>query len=307
MRSLEGKIHRRDQVLAIFLPVLVAFEPKEDDGVPWLYPWAHNADLHGFKAFYLAPEAFVLRTVIYFAVWTMLAIWTRASWAEPRRMVAAASAGLIVYALTASLAGVDWLESLTPEFHSSIYGLLFVTFQMLTGLAFALVIALWPPDASTFRYGPILLSVLLLWAYIHAMQYIVIWTGNIPDEVAWYLARESGVWGVLLWTLIILQFLVPFFAMLLERVRNGREPLLIIALLTLAMRLLEAVVLAAPGTDVGGTVLLLAVPAATASVGVLWWLGFRIVLERLRSNGRDTAPLPDAFDAAGTPISRPRG
>jgi len=282
----------------LFVPVLI--------GVPWLYPWAQDADLHGFRAFYLAPGAFVLRTIIYFVIWSALAIWTRASWAEPRRMLAAASAGLIVYALTASLAGVDWLESLTPEFHSSIYGLLFLTFQMLTGLAFALVIALWPAGAPTFRYGAILLSVLLLWAYIHAMQYIVIWTGNIPDEVAWYLARESGVWGVLLWTLIILQFVVPFFAMLLERVRNGRAPLLSIALLTLAMRLLEAVVLAAPGADVSGSVLLLAVPAATASVGLLWWFGFRIALEQLRSNERDTAPLPDVFDAAGTPTSQPR-
>ena len=70
-----------------------------------------------------------------------------------------ASAGLIVYALTATFAGIDWLESLTPEFHSSIYGLLFLTFELLAGFAFALTVALWRPDAPTFRYGAILLSV----------------------------------------------------------------------------------------------------------------------------------------------------
>src|SRR5262249_37384252 len=156
----------------------------------------------GFKAFYLAPWFFVLRTIIYFAIWTVLAIWVRNSWADPRRMIVSASTGLIIYALTASFAGIDWLESLTPDFHSSLYGLLFLTFQLLAGLAFALAVALARLGAPTFQYGAILLSVLLLWAYIHAMQYIIIWSGNIPDEVIWYANRERGLWGVMLWVLI---------------------------------------------------------------------------------------------------------
>jgi len=133
----------------LFAPVLI--------GIPWLYPWANESWVHdswvhdswahdswahdfvahaarhaGFKAFYLTPWFFVLRTVCYFLLWSLLAVWVRGAWADPRRMVRAASAGLIIYALTSSFAGVDWLESLTPQFHSSIYGLLFLTFQLLT-------------------------------------------------------------------------------------------------------------------------------------------------------------------------------
>ncbi len=198
----------------LLVPVLI--------GIPWLYPWGQQAAgaPGSLKAIYLTPWFFAIRTIIYFLIWSMLATLVRRSWTDATRMIAVASAGLILYALTASLAGVDWLESLTPEFHSSIYGLLFLTFQILGGFAFALAVDLWRPHAPTFSYGSILLSALLLWAYIHAMQYIIIWSGNIPDEVIWYLRRESGGWGVMLWSLVLLQFVLPFFAMLSGNVRK---------------------------------------------------------------------------------------
>jgi hypothetical protein len=216
-------------------------------------------------------------------------------------MIPAASAGLIIYALTASFAGVDWLESLTPQFHSSIYGILFMTFQMLTALAFALVVALRRPGSPTFRYGAILFSLLLLWAYNHAMQYIIIWSANIPDEVVWYLHREAGIWGVVLWALIILQFILPFFAMLSNDVRNQRGPLFGIAALSLALRFVEAIVLAAPGTGADGPILLLSFLAAIFAIGGLWFTGFLFLFRQLQSSRSDNKPLPDAFDPAGTP------
>jgi len=276
----------------LFIPVLV--------GIPWLYPWAHESVRGAFKSIWLTSGFFVSRTVFYFVLWTALAIWVRRAWADPRRMLISASAGLIAYALTASLAGIDWLESLTPKFHSSIYGLLFLTFQVLAGYAFALVIALWPPLAPTFRYGAILLSALLLWAYNHAMQYIIIWSGNIPEEAIWYMHRETGLWGIVFWALIILQFIVPFFAMLLSRVRNGRKPLLAIALLTVALRFVEAILFALPGTA-SGIVLWLAVPGSIVLCGAVWWICFTIAFERVRSSASDVRPLPHAFDASGSP------
>src|SRR5262249_54951863 len=158
------------------------------------------------------------RTIAYFAIWSAVALWVRHAWGDPERMTRAASAGLIVYALTASLAGVDWIESLTPDFHSSIYGLLFLTFQVLAGLSFGIDLATRARAEVPAGYGPLLFATLLLWAYMHAMQYIIIWAGNIPREVEWYLRREEGVWFYVLWGLFLLQFVVPFFAMLLDRV-----------------------------------------------------------------------------------------
>ena len=105
-------------VAALFLPVLV--------GMKVIYPAASHAHpLPAFKSVYLAPWFFVLRTVIYFVALWLLVRWQRSSW-RTDRMIRSASAGLILYALLVSFAGIDWIESLEPDFHSSIYGLLYL-------------------------------------------------------------------------------------------------------------------------------------------------------------------------------------
>jgi hypothetical protein len=281
----------------LFLPVLA--------GLPWIYPWAQKAagDPVSMKDLYLMPLFYAVRTIIYFALWTVLALWARRAWPILPRMTAVGSVGLIVYALTASLAGIDWLESLTPEFHSSIYGLLFLTFQIIAGLAFALIVALGSPNAPTHRYGAILLAALLLWAYNHAMQYIIIWSGNIPSEVIWYTRRESGVWGLLLWTLIILQFVVPFFAMLSERIRNGRRFLLALAAMTVALRFLEASILALPGDGADIVVLSVAVIGAALLQGSVWSVGFVVLLQRAADSAHDNQALEYSGPPAAAPAS----
>lgn len=218
-------------------------------GQAQLYPAANSsADLPAFKAIYLAPWFFAARTLIFIAIWHLLALWAKASWGNRDRMTRAAAVGLIVYAITVSLTGVDWLQSLDPEFHSSIYGLLFISFTWMSGLAFALSVGLsshtWIPSAR--GYGALFLSIILLWAYLHAMQYIVIWSGNIPDEVVWYLKRNTNGWQYVVALLAFGQFVVPFLLLLSDRIRRNRKTLGAICLATLFMRLVEALVLAAP-------------------------------------------------------------
>ncbi|HEY2417248.1 MAG TPA: hypothetical protein VGH84_04970, partial [Steroidobacteraceae bacterium] len=162
-------------VALLFLPVIL--------GMSWIYPWAsHASALPTFKAAYLSPWFFVLRAVCYFAIWSALAMWAARAYGDDAAMVRVASAGLIIWALTASWAGIDWLESVEPNFHSSIYGLLTIDFYLLAGLAATLlIIGRRTHQMSISAYSGVLLSVLLLWAYMHAMQYIIIWTGNIPE------------------------------------------------------------------------------------------------------------------------------
>jgi hypothetical protein len=260
-------------------------------GMPWLYPWVNVRPDASFKAAWLTPWFFGLRSILYFVIWTAIALWARRAWGDEQRMTRAASAGLIVYALTASLAGVDWMESLTPDFHSSIYGLLFLTFQVLAGLSFGIAMATRTSVEMPPGYGPLLLATLLLWGYVHAMQYIVIWGANIPDEVVWYLERESGGWGFVLWALVLLQFVVPFFAMLLDRVRNRPFPLFVIACGTLALRFVEAFLFVLPGTAPAGAVFWLAIPAAiAATIGILG-CSFQITLARMERSHADMQPL----------------
>jgi hypothetical protein len=227
----------------LFVPVLI--------GMGELYPAASDTrSLPALKAFYLSPWFFAFRAVVYFLLLWLVARWQRAVWNNPDRMVRSASAGMIVYALVVSFAGIDWLESLEPEFHSSIYGLLYLCFAMLNGVAFGIGMGLWSgrPIGAIKGYSALLLSVILLWAYIHAMQYIVIWAGNIPKEVVWYLKRSSDRW----------QFVMAFVAL---------------CGWTLMMRCREAAILVLPAVPhTAPLALCLLLPAALAFVGVsLWW------------------------------------
>ncbi len=244
--------------------------------MPELYPAAADpGSLPPFKAFYLSRWFFTLRAVLYFAVWWALALWLRAAWGDLDRMTRAASAGLIVYVLSLSLAGIDWMESLEPKFHSSIYGLLSVSFALLNGLAFAVAAGLWLRRArgKLKGYGAMLLSEILLWAYLHAMQYIVIWSANIPSEVKWYLDRSAHGWQIVVIVLAFGQLILPFFALLSERIRGDRRWLLALSGLTLMMRCLEAAILILPAVPQTGPAMTGAMlSCALVFIGcALWW------------------------------------
>jgi hypothetical protein len=256
-------------ILAVMLlPVLI--------GLKELYPAVSAGHaLPAFKAFYLAPWFFVLRTVITFAALCAVALWQQATWGSPDRMMRSASVGLIVWALLVSLAGVDWIESLEPSFHSSEYGLYFLCFTLLDGTAFAILTGLASGRGigATRGYSALLLSVLLLWTYVHAMQYIVIWAADIPDEVVWYIKRSSDGWQFVLAVVAFGQFVFPFFALLNSGVRSSRTWLMALCALTLAMRCWEASILILPAIEhIAPVVVILMLPASLAFVAVsLWW------------------------------------
>lgn len=277
----------------LFIPVLIFLGS--------LYPAASDTvSLPTFKAIYLAPWFFAARTVFYFVAWTILGRRLRAAWPDRARMVRVASLGLIVYALLVSLAGVDWLESLQPDFHSSIYGLLYLSFVLTAGVAFGIGagLQLGRRLVGISGYSGLLLSTILLWGYLHAMQYIVIWSANIPAEVVWYLKRSVDGWQYVLIALAVGQFIFPFFALLNIRVRRSRRWLVGLCALTLAMRLVEAAVLIMPAMSrLAAVPAVLALIPALTLVGALLLVAFEItnarhgrLLNPARSGPRAAAP-----------------
>lgn len=279
---------------AITIPILAVLFIPVLAGMAHVYPWVTETHLPSFKAFYLTPWFFALRSVFYFVVLTVLAVWGALAYGNEQAMKRSASVGLIVWALISSWAGIDWLESIEPHFHSSIYGLLKISFDLLAGFGFAVAALLLTRNTrqmSNAAYSGIFLSLLLLWAYLHAMQYIIIWAGNIPEEVVWYLDRLKGGWGFALWALFILQFIVPFFALLSEQVRGSTNALLWLALATLALRYLEAAVLILPPFGSINMVLWLDLPAAIMACGAIWLVAWqfagRLLQEKL--SGRAAA------------------
>lgn len=264
-------------VAILFLPILI--------GAGILFPWADaRTVLTGFKAFYLTHAFFAVRAIIYFAVWTALASMATRTYRQGRDTRPVAAIGLIVWTLLASWAGVDWFESIEPHFHSSIYGLLIVSFYLAAGFAFGLVMLLGVKRGQTMSngaYAGVLLSVLLLWAYLHAMQYIIIWAGNIPGEVIWYQTRITHGWGWLMTALFVLQFIIPFFLLLSARLRASGRFLLWLAALTLVCRYLETALLILPPLGLPPLIMALGFAAASLVTASLWLLSFTLVIRRL--------------------------
>lgn len=263
----------------LFIPVLL--------GMSELYPAAADrTSMPPFRSIYLAPWFFSLRSVLYFCLWYLIAIWARRAWENPDKMARAASVGLIVFSLTVSLAGIDWIESLEPDFHSSIYGLLFIAFVLLGALAFVVVVTirLDRPIAGIGGYSALLLSMILLWAYFHAMQYIVIWSANIPDEVIWYIERSSKGWQWLLIVLAVGQFVVPFFALLARGVRRSERWLFRLCALTLVMRGCESALLILPPLHATPLLAWIGSLAALAALSGILWLSFSAALGRREPN-----------------------
>lgn len=254
----------------LFVPVLI--------GVAYIFPWAQSgweADT-GFRALYLSRWFFIVRAIVYFAIWIWLAFQIRRI---DRPQAAAASAGLILYGITASLAGVDWAMSLDLEFSSTTYGLIFLTHQMMAGLAFAAAIRMLvvPPAGKLIATGGLLISMILLWGYLHAMQYIVVWSGDLPRDIGWYVRRATHGWGIVIWLMFLFQGFLPLLLLMLSPWRRLPSRVGAISLVMVLAGLLESFWLTVPDFPPpasGPVIAVVLAVAMTAAVGGLWMAAF---------------------------------
>jgi len=239
-------------VALLFVPVVF--------GLRYLYPWARPdlvaADpLLQHKSMYLNIPFTVGRAILYFGVWAFL-IWShvRRSSAPPaddpeerRRIQRFSAIGLILYFLTMTFASIDWVMSLQPDWLSSVYGMLIIAGQALSAFAFA--IALLPflvkqeqlAAVITPRHyrdlGALLLTTVMLWAYLGFSQYLIIWYGDLPREVTWYISRTTGGWEWIGLVVILLQFFLPFSILISLRAKQNPRVLAAIASLIIVIRL----------------------------------------------------------------------
>ena len=170
-------------IVPLLLPVLF--------GVRLIYPWADDT-APGFRGVWLSPLGFSLRSLIYGVIWWAMQRWVVRG---PQGFYPVA---VIVQVLIVSLAAVDWLMSLQPDFFSSLFGLLQIARQMLDGLAFAGLIALLTQAGLRLDIlRGVLVAALAFWLYLHAVHYLIIASVNLPHEAQWYLLRQQGSWSPL--------------------------------------------------------------------------------------------------------------
>ena len=294
----------------LFIPVAV-FTPKL---YLWARPEAVAADaILQFKAPYLNWKFFVLRAVVYFVVWIFCAMllnkWSAQqdrgevamTEADSRRFRVVSAPGLLVYVILLSLAAVDWMMSLDPHWYSTIYGLILVVGQALSALAFSVaVLALLltrEPMSSvlTTRHfhalGKLMLAFVMLWAYFSFSQFLIIWSGNLPEEIPYYLERLKGGWQYVSLGLVAGHFVLPFCLLLSQDLKKRPKLLARVAWFIVAIRLYDLIWLIAPTFHHDG-----GFPISLANVGVPLALGgLWVYLFTVQYRKRALLPVNDPF------------
>jgi len=252
-------------LVVLFIPIIIGMG---DIYYRWLDPeyFAGDALILG-KQGYLNVGAFLLRTIIYFGIWFALA-WLFYQWSgqqdkapdgnfsDAKRMRLLAAGGMVLYVITMTMASVDWAMSIEPHFYSAIYGVIYMVGQGLSTLAFMLLLVYFlgqkkpMSDAvgtlEIHSLSKMMLAFVVLWTYVSYGQYIIIWSGNIPEFTPWYINRTEEGWSLLALALILFYFAVPFFLLLSRRLKQNLSLVWGVALLVLVMRTVEIFWLIAP-------------------------------------------------------------
>ena len=301
-RCLESATRTLPLMALLILPLLMR--------LPDLYLWARpealaHDEILAHKAAYLNVPFFLARTLLYFAIWGALAYWLN-RWSNEqdhspeggsaRRLEMISGPGLAVVGLTVTFASVDWVMSLEPHWFSTIYGLLFLIGDVLATLAFAICIVALVRDrpplanlASRERFqdlGNLMLAFVMLWAYISFSQYLIIWSGNLAEEIPWYLHRTSTSWSTIAVVLIVFHFALPFVLLLSRRTKRGVATLVTVAVLVLVMRLVDLFWHVAPAFHETELVIHWMDLLAPMAIGGLWLASFARQL-----NSRPLVPL----------------
>jgi len=279
----------------LFVPILF--------GLPHLYIWARPLDaiadkhlrehLQEITRSYLSVNGFIVRAAFYFAIWNLLSFfltkWSREQDQPPvrdnTRFRALSGPGLILYAFTVSFAAIDWVMSLDPSWISTIYGLVILIGQLLSAMCFAVVVerilvkykpmSEWLKPDFVQDHGKWMLTFIMVWAYFSFSQWLIIWAGNLPDEITWYMRRLNGGWGFVGLWLVVFHFAVPFVILLSRSFKRDIGRMVWLATWMLLMRYLDLFWNIEPNFSTRLTVTWADVVLPVAIGGLWLWFFFR--------------------------------
>lgn len=313
-RLLEAGTRTLPLMLLLGLPLLA--------GMHELYEWSDAQVVSGDavltkKLPYLNPSFFVIRFFLYFLLWGGLAYllnrWsalqdTQTDTWPTRRMQVLSGPGIVLFVLLGTFASVDWLMSLEPHWFSTIFSAIYIIGQGLATWAFIAIVGVSLSRSEPLKalltnerlrdIGTLMLGFVMLWAYTSFSQLLIIWAGNLPEEIGWYYTRLRGGWLTLGCLLVAFHFAVPFLLLISSRLKSRLKILVSVATGLMLMRLLDLYWITAPALQ-HGEAHASALPhwldfAMPLAIGGLWLFVFFGELKR-----RSLVPLNDPrFDVA---------
>jgi hypothetical protein len=269
IRRLQGAAMRTLPLLALlFIPIVIAVLQHR------IYPWAiwtvspdavRDPHIHDHLAkhkfimdAYLNSSGFIIRAVFYFVIWNLLS-FLLSKWSKEgdspnapdntQKFKVVAGPGLILYGFTISFATIDWVMSLDPSWISTIFGLIILIGEVLSAMCFAVVV-----ERILFNYKPMsdmlkpdfvhdhgkwMLAFTMVWAYFSFSQWLIIWAGNLPNEITFYLRRLNGGWGWIALALPLFHFAVPFAILLSRPFKRDIRKLVWVAIWLILMRYVD--------------------------------------------------------------------
>jgi hypothetical protein len=291
-RILESGMMTLPLMFVLFIPILLH--------LPRLYFWAQPDVLADPKTdpkilqiahSYLNFNGILLRYILYFAIWIGMAYFLN-RWSTEQDSIAGQSTlrfralsgiGLVLYSFTISFAVIDWVMSLQARWISTIYGFIFIAGEALSAFCFCVVIETilakrkpmseYLTDTEVHDHGKFMLTFVMLWTYFNFSQMLLIWAGNLPEEIPWFVRRMNGGWGEVALFLVVFQFAVPFALLLSRQLKRKAATLVRIASWILLMRMIDIFWNVEPGLSVvrGGFI------AALHPTFHVSWLHFTIL------------------------------
>lgn len=297
-------IRRPAEAAARTLPLLALLFIPIALGIHSLYSWSNpdvvKADtILQHKTVYLNTGFFILRAVAIFGGWIFLS-WYLNRWsvnedrtgAEPAntKMRHISGPGLVFWGFSVTFLAIDWAMSLNPHWFSTMFGLLFIAGQGLSALSFLILMLVFlsnfrpMSEILTARHlhdvGKLLLANVMVWAYFSFSQFLIIWAGNLPDEIPWYLARLKGGWEYMAFLLVIGHFALPFALLLSRDLKRNFKTLAGIAIFILVMRVVDVYWQVMPDASHGAFTVSWLDFAALIGLGGIWSAFFLMQLEK---------------------------
>lgn len=266
-RFLEAGSRTLVMIAILFLPIAI--------GVSRIYSFTQMPDDEAviWRGWYMDYRWWWVRAVVYFGIfWIMTTLLNNWSAQQDKAEGFAATNGLlarasrfcgptiVIYALTVTFAAVDWMMMLDTHWFSTIWGLLFVAGWALSCLCVMIAVLAALADKAPMNrvlgkrhfhdYGKLMLALVMVWAYFNFSQFLIIWSGNVPEESTWYIRRMHGGWGVIGVGLVIFHFAFPFLVLLQQDFKRKWRWLALLAVGLLVMRVVDMYYLIGPSDRV---------------------------------------------------------